>query len=95
VLIRLPQQKREGDYAGQMVAQLNHDLNPDAASGKLDVNFHGRDPIADVLLQADPDKRGTNDAARQYYLGIAQNIISKRSEIGIFTNIDQALTAPE
>lgn len=94
VLIRLPQQKREGDYAGQMVAQLNHDLNPEAASGKIDVNFHGRDPIADVLLQADPDKRGTNDAARQYYLSIAQNIISKRSELGIFTNIDQALTAP-
>jgi preprotein translocase subunit SecF len=94
VLIRLPQQKREGDYAGQTVAQLNHDLNPEAASGKLDLNFHGRDPIADVLLQDDPDKRGTNDAARQYYLSIAQNIISKRSELGIFTNIDQALTAP-
>jgi preprotein translocase SecF subunit len=94
VLIRLPQQKREGDYAGQTVAQLNHDLNPDAASGKLDVNFNGRDAITDVLFQADPDKRGTNDAARQYYFGVAQNIISKRSEIGIFTNIDQALTAP-
>src|SRR5437764_740442 len=36
VLIRLPQQKREGDYAGQTVAQLTHDLNPEAASGKLD-----------------------------------------------------------
>lgn len=94
VLIRLPQQKREGDYAGQTVAQLNHDLNPEAASGKLDVNFHGRDPITDVLFQADPDKRGTNDAARQYYFGVASNIISKRSELGIFTNIDQALTAP-
>src|SRR5258705_9405543 len=45
VLIRLPLQKREGDYAGLMVAQLNHDLNPEAASGKIDVNFHGRDPI--------------------------------------------------
>src|SRR5213080_4109412 len=27
VLIRLPQQKREGDYAGQTVAQLDRDLN--------------------------------------------------------------------
>src|SRR5437868_10940929 len=52
VLIRLPQQKREGDYAGQTVAQLNRDLNPEAASGKIDVNFHGRDPITDVLAQA-------------------------------------------
>jgi preprotein translocase SecF subunit len=94
VLIRLPQQKREGDYAGQTVAQLNHDLNPEAAAGKLDLNFHGRDPITDVLLQADPDKRGTNDAARQYYFNIAQNIINRRSELGIFKSIDQALSAP-
>jgi len=94
VLIRLPQQKREGDYAGQTVAKLIHDLNPESATGKIDLNFHGRDPITDVLLQADPDKRGTNDAARQYYFNIAQNIINKRSELGIFTNIDQALSAP-
>jgi len=93
VLIRLPQQKREGDYAGQTVAQLNHDLNPDAASGKLDLNFHGRDPITDVLFQADPDKRGTNDAARQYYFNVAQNIVNHRSELGIFKTIDQALAA--
>src|ERR1051326_8315105 len=94
VLIRLPQQKREGDYAGQTVAQLTHDLNAEAASGKLDLNFHGRDPITDVLLQADPDKKGTNDAARQYYFNIAQNIINHRSEIGIFKSVDQALAAP-
>jgi preprotein translocase subunit SecF len=94
VLIRLPQQKREGDYAGQTVAQLTRDLNPEAASGKIDLNFHGRDPITDVLAQADPDKRGSNDAARQYYFTVAQNIISKRSELGIFKNIEQALSAP-
>ena len=93
VLIRLPQQKREGDYAGQTVAQLNHDLNPESASGKLDLNFHGRDPITDVLFQADPDKRGTNDAARQYYFNVAQNIINHRSELGIYKTIDQALSS--
>ena len=94
VLIRLPQQNREGDYAGQTVAKLTHDLNPEAATGKLDLNFHGRDPITDVLLQADPDKKGTNDAARQYYFNVAQNIINRRSEIGIFKSVDQALAAP-
>jgi preprotein translocase subunit SecF len=73
---------------------LNHDLNPEAATGKLDLNFHGRDPITDVLAQADPDKRGSNDAARQYYFTVAQNIISRRSELGIFKNIEQALGAP-
>jgi preprotein translocase SecF subunit len=94
VLIRLPQQKQEGDYAGQTVAKLTHDLNPESASGKLDLNFHGRDPITDVLFQADPDKRGTNDAARQYYFNIAQNIINRRSELGIYKSVDQALATP-
>jgi preprotein translocase subunit SecF len=94
VLIRLPQQKREGDYAGLTTEKLRRDLNPEAATGKLDLNFHGRDPITDLLLQADPDKRGTNDAARQYYFNIAQNIINRRSELGIFKSIDQALATP-
>jgi preprotein translocase SecF subunit len=94
VLIRLPQQKREGDYAGQTTELLRRDLNPEAASGKLDLNFHGRDPITDVLLQTDPDKRGTNDVARQYYFNIAQGIINHRSELGIFKSVDQALATP-
>ena len=90
VLIRLPQQKREGDYAGATVAKLNHDLNPESATGKLDLNFNGKDRIADLLYTADPDHKGTNDDARKYYQNIAQNVISKRSELGIFTNINQA-----
>src|SRR6185503_20254881 len=36
----------------------------------------------------------TNDAARQYYQGIAQNIISRRSELGLFTNFNQVTSAP-
>jgi preprotein translocase subunit SecF len=93
VLIRLPQQKREGDYAGLTVATLNKDLNPESASGKLDLNFRGRDPIADLIYTADPDKLGTNDFAQKHYQTIAQNIISKRSDLGIFTNINQAMSA--
>ena len=94
VLIRLPQLKREGDYAGATVAKLNHDLNPEAAANKVDLNFNGRDRIADLLFTADPDRKGTNEDAHKYYQQIAQNIISKRSELGIFTNINQATSAP-
>lgn len=94
VLIRLPMQKREGDYAGQTVAKLNRDLNPESASGKTDLNFHGRDQIADVLFTADPDRKGTNDAAKQYYQAAAQSIISHRSELGIFKTVDQATSSP-
>jgi preprotein translocase subunit SecF len=40
VLIRLPQLGREGDYAGQTVAKLLKDLNPESADpNKLDINF--------------------------------------------------------
>ncbi len=93
VLIRLPMQKREGDYAGQTVAKLYRDLNPEAASGKTDLNFRGRDPITDLLFTADPDHKGTNDAAKQYYQTIGQNIINRRSELGIFRTLDQATSA--
>jgi len=94
VLIRLPQLKREGDYAGQIVARLNADLNPESKAGKLDLNFYGKDRIADLLFTADPDKKGTNEAARQYYQSVAQNIINKRSELGIFTNMSQVTSVP-
>ncbi len=94
VLIRLPRQRTESDYAGITVAKLNKDLNPEAATGKVDLNFHGRDQITDLLFTADPDHKGTNDQARQYYFTVAQNIINKRSELGIFTSLDQAVATP-
>src|SRR5207302_3903914 len=88
VLIRLPQQGKESDYAGQVVAKLQHDLNPQAP-GKTDINFHGRDVITDLLYNADPDNKGTRPEARQYYFNVAQNIIAHRSELGVFTNMQQ------
>ena len=94
VLIRLPEQKREGDYAGQTVQRLNTALNPEAAAGKIDLNYRGRDVIADLLYQADPDRKGTNVDAKKYYENVAQNIINKRSELGLFTNMQQVVTVP-
>jgi preprotein translocase subunit SecF len=94
VLIRLPKLKTETDYAGQVVAQLDHDLNPETATGKLDLNFQGYQRLADLLRQVDPDLKGTVPAAETYYKGVAQNILNKRSEVGIFTNMSQATSAP-
>src|SRR5260221_6196686 len=94
VLIRLPKLKTETDYAGQVVAKLDHDLNPESAAGKLDLNYQGYQRLADLLRQADPDHKGTLPAAETYYKGIAQNVLNKRSEVGIFTNISQATSAP-
>ncbi|MEA2164479.1 MAG: preprotein translocase subunit SecF [Thermoanaerobaculia bacterium] len=93
VLIRLPELKQEADYAGQVVAKLNKDLNPDAAS-KFDLNFQGRDGLAELLYSTDPDAKGTQPASKDYYRNVAQNVINKRSEVGIFTAISQATSAP-
>ena len=46
VLIRLPEQKKEGDYAGATVQKLLAAFNPERASGNLDLNFDGKDRIA-------------------------------------------------
>jgi preprotein translocase subunit SecF len=94
VLIRLPKAKQEGDVAGQVVAKLNKDLNPEAAAGKLDLNFQGRDRLTELLLAVDPDSKGTRPEARDYYKNIAANIINKRSELGIFTDMQQVVNVP-
>src|SRR5437763_1509294 len=95
ILIRLPQLRREGDYAGQTVAKLNRDLNPESASGKLDLNFQGRDGLTDLLTKADPDHRHAPGIdPRPYYAKIAEKIINRRSELGLFTTMQQVTSAP-
>lgn len=89
VLIRLPKQATESDYAGAVVTKLHSDMNPEAAT-KHDLNYLGSDRLAALFLQADPDNRGSNPAAVQYYGDAARNVIAKRSELGIFTSMQQA-----
>lgn len=93
VLIRLPQQNREGDYAGAVVEQLHTQFNPQAAN-KHDLNYHGSDRLAALLQQADPDNRGTSPAALQYYQDLARRVIEKRSELGIFSSMQQVTSVP-
>lgn len=88
ILIRLPEQKKETDYAGQVVERLHRQMNPEAAS-KLDLNYNGSAALAALLRQADPDNKGTNPTAQADYQSLAQRIIDKRSQLGIFTNMDQ------
>lgn len=93
ILIRLPELKQETDYAGQVVAKLIKDLDPEATS-KLDLNFQGRDGLSELLYSLDPDAKGTLPTSKDYYRNVAQNVINKRSEVGIFTSISQATSAP-
>lgn len=94
VYIRLPQQGKESDYAGQTTLRLLKDLNPEAASGKLDINYWGRDRLTDVLTLADPDSKGTRPESRTYYASVAEKIIAKRSELGVFSNMSQVTSVP-
>ena len=94
VLIRLPKQRQESDYAGQIVGRIHQTLNPESGSQKIDRNFHGRDRLAELLASADPDRKGSSETARLYYKGIAENIIARRSELGIFSAMSQAVSAP-
>lgn len=93
VLIRLPELKKEVDYAGLVVAKLNKDLNPEGAT-KLDLNFNGRDRLAELLSSIDPDAKGSTISAKDYYKNVAQNVVNKRSEVGIFTSMGQVTSAP-
>ena len=88
VLIRLPKQAGEGDYAGVVVDKLYRSMNPESAS-KHDLNYYGSDRLAAVLKQADPDVKGTNPAAIQYYDLLADRVISRRSELGLFNSRSQ------
>ncbi|MCM2313895.1 MAG: protein translocase subunit SecF [Thermoanaerobaculia bacterium] len=88
VLIRLPQIAQETDYAGQAVRRFNDAINAGNA-GKLDINYQGASAIADVLVAADPDNKGTGTAAREHYLTVARSVISTRSGVGIFHNFDE------
>jgi len=92
ILIRLPEQKREGDYAGAIVEQLHTKLNPEGAT-KHDLNYYGRDRLAAMFKQADPDNRGTNPNAISHYDEVAKSVIDKRSQLGIFTQMNQATSA--
>ena len=48
-----------------------------------------RDRLSALLQQADPDNRGTQPAAIEHYRTIAGRIIDARSELGIFTSMQQ------
>jgi preprotein translocase subunit SecF len=88
LLIRLPGISKEVDYAGQVVQRLHTKMNPEAAT-RHDLNYFGSDRLAGILKQADPDNRGTQPVALQYYDDLAKRIIAKRSEVGIFTSMQQ------
>jgi len=93
VLIRLPLQQQEGDYAGQAVTRLHNVFNP-AGGSKVDLNFQGSGSLSELLKSQDPDLKGRGIAAEQHYARVGQAIIAKRSELGLFTDYGQVTSVP-
>lgn len=76
LLLRLPQQEIEGDYAGDVVRRLHEQFNPQG-TGKLDLNYQGSDSLAELL-----SSQGGLSAAQAAVL--ADAVIDHRSEVGIY-----------
>lgn len=94
VLIRLPKQQTEGDYAGAVVGQLHGAMNPQAAQ-KHDLNYLGTDRLAALLIETNPENRvATSPETATHYTALAKRIIDRRSELGIFTNMSQVTSVP-
>ncbi len=87
VLIRVQQQEQEGrDVTQEVLNALRQGLGTSADSSRLDLNLQGRDALAGRLAAADPDKvAGRPDVnAADSYARIAEQIIARRSELGVF-----------
>jgi preprotein translocase subunit SecF len=86
LLLRLPQQDVEGDYAGEVVARLHGEFNPEGDQ-RLDLNYRGTDALAE-LLEAE-----TALSTAQAY-DLARRVIERRSELGLFTSFEQVRQVP-
>lgn len=81
LLLRLPQQEIEGDYAGQVVRNLHEQFNPDGA-GKHDLNYQGSVSLAEVLTSQ-------GGLSAEQAMTLAEAIIDHRSEVGIYHSFDE------
>jgi preprotein translocase subunit SecF len=98
VLIRVQQQKKEGRDVGQEVLNaLRQGLDKPADPSRVDLNVQGRDALAGRLLAADPDRMaGRADVnAADHYARVAERIIGRRSEVGIFRSPADVGGVPE
>ena len=102
VLIRVQLQKGEGrDVSQEVQNALRVGLQAAADPAKLDLNREGRDNLRVRLAADDPDRVAGRPevVAADYYGQIAERIVARRSELGIFrslTDVDSVpgLTAP-
>jgi preprotein translocase subunit SecF len=80
----------EGGRGQEVLAALDRVYNPEQAGG-FDLNQRGAEPLAELLLAADPEVLAANDAdlARAHYAEIAEAILDARRDLGIFASFEQ------
>ena len=97
VLIRVQQQKKEGrDITAEVLSLLRQGLGAAADPAKIDLNTQGKDSLAARLTTADPDKvvGKTGETAADHYGRIAEQIIARRSQMGVFRSPADASSVP-
>jgi len=98
VLIKTP--TLEGSQEGsrdKVVDALDGEYNAGSDAG-LDLNRDGREDIAQVLVERDPDGLingpGDADAAKAHYEGVAEAILEVRRENGLIVDWSEVESAP-
>jgi preprotein translocase subunit SecF len=82
----------EGSEEGsqqEVLAALDSHFNGDAV-GVFDLNQRGRDALADLLFEADPDqvRQQEEEVAREHYAEVAQAILEVRRQKGLLESWD-------
>ena len=94
VLIRAPLAE-EGATAMQdrVLAALDARYNPERRI--LDLNRSGADAVASLLVQLDPEGllEAGGESAEAYYEGIAESLLDRRQDLGIFASWEQVAAA--
>ncbi|HYO13021.1 MAG TPA: protein translocase subunit SecF, partial [Thermoanaerobaculia bacterium] len=81
---------REEGTRDEIVQTLDQQFNP-GQTGKPDLNRIGVEAVSQLLVQADPDKIGGQgpDAALAHYRDVAESILAKRTDVGLFESWDE------
>ena len=97
VLIRVQQQKKEGrDITAEVLNLLRQGLGSASDASKLDLNTQGRDTLAARLSAADPDRVAGRSGLTpaDYYGRIAEQVIARRSQLGLFRSAADVNSVP-
>jgi preprotein translocase subunit SecF len=97
VLIRVQQQKKEGrDITAEVLALLRQGAGSPADASKIDLNTQGRDSLVARLTATDPDRVAgkSGQTPADYYGRIAEQVITRRSQLGVFRSPADVATVP-